>query len=66
MTGTERLRQELATLAWTQSAFARRVGVDPRTVRRWLAGEREIPAIVWHVLALEQGRVVPRVQELAA
>ena len=26
-----------------QSALARRLGVDDRTVRRWLAGDREIP-----------------------
>jgi DNA-binding transcriptional regulator YiaG len=26
-----------------QSPLARRIRVDPRTVRRWKAGEREIP-----------------------
>ena len=29
-----------------QTAFARRSGVDARTVRRWKAGDREIPSWV--------------------
>ena len=29
-----------------QSALARRLRVDDRTVRRWLAGDREIPGPV--------------------
>lgn len=37
MTATE-FRSHLARLGLSQMAFARVVGADPRTVRRWAAG----------------------------
>lgn len=40
--------------AW-QSALARRIRVDARTVRRWKAGDREIPEWVeWAMGVLER------------
>jgi DNA-binding transcriptional regulator YiaG len=41
MTPTE-LRDAIATLNTNQCALARSIGVDPRTVRKWLAGENPI------------------------
>lgn len=35
-----------------QTALARRIGVDARTVRKWLAGDRAIPQPVAELLAL--------------
>ena len=40
------LRAALAALELTQGGFARLVRVDARTVRRWVAGDREIPGPV--------------------
>ena len=38
-----------------QSPLARRVRVDARTVRRWKAGEREIPSwLEWAIGILER------------
>lgn len=34
------MRAALERIDWTQAELAKRVGVDPRTVRRWLAGSR--------------------------
>ena len=34
-----------------QTALARDLGVAPRTVRRWLAGERQIPDDLAHRIA---------------
>lgn len=39
-------RTALDRLGLTQSEAARRLGVDPRTVRRWIAGDRKIPGPV--------------------
>lgn len=35
-----------------QTALARRIGVDARTVRKWAAGDRAIPAPVVELLEL--------------
>lgn len=40
------LRAALSRLGLSQSEAARRCGVDPRTMRRWLAGDRRIPGPV--------------------
>jgi hypothetical protein len=38
-----------------QSSLARRVGVDARSVRRWKAGDRDIPAwLEWAIGILER------------
>jgi DNA-binding transcriptional regulator YiaG len=50
--------EQLATCGQTlygeqwQSALARRIGVDARTVRKWLAGDRAIPQPAAELLAL--------------
>lgn len=36
-------RDALSTLALTQAAGARLLGVDERTSRRWATGERDVP-----------------------
>lgn len=50
----------LGALLWGsqwQSAMARALGVDPRTVRRWAAGDRAIPGPAIAALrALEAAR----------
>ena len=49
----EAFRDALRTLHMSQQAFARAVGVNPRTVRRWASGESPIaPTVVplLHVL----------------
>ncbi|CAB4122505.1 hypothetical protein UFOVP32_30 [uncultured Caudovirales phage] len=39
-------RQRLALLNQTQQGFARAIGVDPRTVRRWALGEAAVPRAI--------------------
>lgn len=42
------LRQRIETIYGQrgQSAFAREIGVNDRTVRKWLAGDRRVPRYV--------------------
>lgn len=47
----EKAGRDLYGEQW-QTALARRIGVDDRTVRRWFAGDRAIPAPVAHLIAL--------------
>jgi DNA-binding transcriptional regulator YiaG len=58
----EQFRKSLAKLGETQVSFARLVGCDARTVRRWAAGERSIPGGVKLALRLmllaESGRLI--------
>jgi len=42
MTGTE-FRTAIAVLGLSQLGAARLLGVDGRTVRRWISGERDVP-----------------------
>jgi len=51
MTPTE-FRAALARVGESQRGFARRVGVDERTVRRWIAGIVPIPQWVPLLLGL--------------
>jgi len=39
----KQFRQALKGLSLTQVAAARQLGVDPRTVRKWVGAERGIP-----------------------
>ena len=39
----DRLRECLAALAWSQRDFATIIGRDERQVRRWAAGDYDIP-----------------------
>lgn len=53
----EELEQRASALygADWQSPLARRIRVDARTVRRWKAGDREIPEwLVWAIGVLER------------
>lgn len=45
-TPATRLRTALATIAWSQSYLADRLGVSPATVRRWCSGAYEPDARV--------------------
>jgi len=36
----------IAALGWSQLEAARQLEVDARTVRRWVAGDREVPGPV--------------------
>lgn len=40
---TDEYRAAIAALGWSQVEAGARLGVDPRTSRRWALGEREIP-----------------------
>jgi hypothetical protein len=46
------LRATLADLGLTQTGAARLLGVDPRTMRRWIAGEVATPQPVLRLLDL--------------
>jgi transcriptional regulator with XRE-family HTH domain len=45
MTSLE-LRESLAELKWSHSAFADKCGVHPNTVTRWTSGATEVPKVV--------------------
>jgi DNA-binding transcriptional regulator YiaG len=45
------LRAAIADLGMTQVGFARVAGVNPATVRRWLAGSRRIPGPIPALIA---------------
>jgi len=45
------LRRAIADLGITQVGFARVAGVNPATVRRWLAGSRRIPGPIPALIA---------------
>ena len=40
---TNQLREAITALGTNQAALARLVGVNPRTMRRWIAGDSPIP-----------------------
>lgn len=44
------LRAQLAHLGLTQAGAAALVGVDDRTMRRWIAGDRAVPEPVARLL----------------
>jgi len=47
----DELRARLRALGYSSAAFASFTGVDPRTVRRWLAGAKDVPPWVPVMLA---------------
>ena len=53
-TGDE-VKAALSMAGWTGVELSRRVGVDPRTVRRWTGDEKPIPYAAWCVLCVEAG-----------
>jgi transcriptional regulator with XRE-family HTH domain len=50
----QQFRHALRQLGWNQVQAAKRLGVNPRTVRRWVAGDSRIPESVRIVLQLWQ------------
>lgn len=49
------LREVLAVARLTGGAAARLVGVDGRTVRKWVGAEREMPYAAWRLLCIYAG-----------
>ncbi len=52
------LKSHLKTLDWSQAEFARRVGVAPNTVYRWMAGLLPMP--LWLTSYLDMALMVRR------
>lgn len=48
----ERLEKAIRDLGMNQSSFALFIGVDPRTMRRWIAEEAPVPRAVEIVIKL--------------
>jgi len=57
----EELRNRIAVLGLDTSDAARILGVEPRTMRRWLTGEKDITRPV--IILLNLIEAVPGVQE---
>jgi DNA-binding transcriptional regulator YiaG len=52
MNTSQALRAKIASLGLTQSGAARLLGVEPRTMRRWLSDAIEVPGPARKLLAL--------------
>lgn len=52
MTDANKLRDTLARLGLSQRGLARELEIDERTVRRWCAGDSDVPTVVWMALEL--------------
>ena len=48
----DEFRSVTQTLGLTGSVVGQLLGVDPRTVRKWIGGEREIPYSAWRLLLI--------------
>lgn len=44
------LRTEMVQLGFTQAELSRFLQIDPRSVRRWMTGERPVPGFVASIL----------------
>lgn len=53
----EELKLRIADLNLTQNEAARLLGVDPRTMRRWMSGEKPVAPPV--IVLLEMLKAVP-------
>lgn len=51
----DEIRAALSMANWSAEEFARRVGVNGRTVRRWVLGESDVAYSAWCVLAAQAG-----------
>ncbi len=51
----EEVRAVMKKANWTGEEFARRVGVEGRTVRRWSSGDKPINYPAWCVLCMQAG-----------
>lgn len=49
------IKGALQLACWTGEQFAKAVGVNPRSARRWISGEHDIPYAVWAVVCVEAG-----------
>ena len=64
----QEIRDTLARLELTTGRAAQLVGVDDRTMRKWLAGERGMPEPVIRLLqlVLEDRTLIGKLERLAA
>jgi len=63
----EELRAELKRRGWTQTALAKRLGVNVVTINRWCQGTRPVPPAVATYLRVEpEGEVAAQLQLSAA
>jgi DNA-binding transcriptional regulator YiaG len=64
----DEIRSTLARLELTTNRAAQLVGVDDRTMRKWLAGERGMPEPVIRLLrlVLEDRGLITKLERLAA
>ena len=61
------LRAELKRRGWTQTALAKRLGVDVVMINRWCQGTRPVPPAVAAYLRVEpEGAVAAQLQLSAA
>ena len=51
----EEVKVAIGMTDWSGVELSRRLGVDPRTVRRWTGDEKPIPYAAWCVLCVEAG-----------
>jgi len=51
----QEIREALQMAGTNGEDFARRIGVDGRTVRRWVLEEKPIPFAAWQLLAIKAG-----------
>lgn len=49
------IRAALQAAGWTGEMCGRKLGINPRTVRRWIGGEVDIPYAAWSVLCIAAG-----------
>lgn len=49
------IRAALQAAGWTGEGCAKTLGINPRTARRWLGGEVDIPYAAWAVLCAAAG-----------
>ena len=52
-------REVTRLLGLTGSEAGRLLGVDGRTIRKWIGGERDVPYSAWRLLLLEAGLALP-------
>ena len=53
-TGDE-VKAAIGMTDWSGVELSRRLGIDPRTIRRWTGDEKPIPYAAWCVLCVEAG-----------
>lgn len=49
------IRAALQAAGWTGEMCGKKLGINPRTARRWLGGEVDIPYAAWSVICVEAG-----------